>query len=119
MADKLTDRTALGTHPAENDLHYVVDVSDTTDDATGTSKKVTTANKHLVTNGWQKRVTGYQGYIVLAASGNLDGDLVQTGDVIMGKGAFAGGNMIMAVAKQNTPTLDAHLDFYLNNAVLP
>lgn len=119
MADKLTDRTPLGTHPAENDLHYVVDVSDTTDDPTGTSKKVTTANKHLVTNGWPKRVTGYVGYIVMAGPANLDGDLVQAGDVIMGKGAFAGGNMIMAVALQDTPTLDAHLDFYLNNAVIP
>lgn len=45
MADqRLTDRTALGAAPASGDLVHVVDVSDTTDNASGTSKKVTVDN---------------------------------------------------------------------------
>lgn len=43
MADeKLTDLTALTTL-ADGDFQYLVDVSDTTDDAAGTSKKITLA----------------------------------------------------------------------------
>lgn len=41
---KLTDRTALGAAPATGDLLFVTDVSDTTDDAGGTDKKMTVAN---------------------------------------------------------------------------
>ena len=37
---KLTTRTVSGT-PAEGDLSHIVDVSDTTDNAAGTSKKLT------------------------------------------------------------------------------
>lgn len=41
MADqRLTDRSALGATPATGDFFHVVDVSDTTDNAAGTSKKV-------------------------------------------------------------------------------
>lgn len=45
MADtKLTALTSLGETPATGDLAYIVDVSDTTDGASGTSKKITRAN---------------------------------------------------------------------------
>jgi len=44
MGQKLTDRTALATTPDNADLLYIVDVDDTTDDATGTSKQITVAN---------------------------------------------------------------------------
>jgi len=40
MAQKLTDRSELAEAPASGDLFHVVDVSDTTDGAAGTSKKV-------------------------------------------------------------------------------
>lgn len=43
MAERLTDRTELTTPAVGTDLIYVVDVSDTTDNATGTSKKQTVA----------------------------------------------------------------------------
>lgn len=43
MGQKLTDRTAL-TSIASGDLFHVVDVSDTTDSAEGTSKKITQDN---------------------------------------------------------------------------
>lgn len=41
---KLTDRTALSEAPNDADLVHIVDVSDATDDATGTSKKITITN---------------------------------------------------------------------------
>ena len=45
MADtKPTDLTALNEAPNDSDLFTLVDVSDTTDDASGTSKKMTAAN---------------------------------------------------------------------------
>ena len=44
MATKLTDLAALGTTPDSGDFLTVVDVSDTTGGAAGTSKKVTYAN---------------------------------------------------------------------------
>lgn len=40
----LTDRTALGAAPASDDLLHLVDVSDTTDDTSGTSKKITVSD---------------------------------------------------------------------------
>lgn len=39
MAEKLTDRPVLGTAPADTDVVYVVDASDTTDSPQGTSKQ--------------------------------------------------------------------------------
>jgi len=44
MGEPLTLRTELATTPDNADLMHVVDVSDTTDSAEGTSKKVTVAN---------------------------------------------------------------------------
>ena len=40
----LTTRTELATYPALEDLVHIVDISDTTDDAAGTSKKISIAN---------------------------------------------------------------------------
>lgn len=41
---KITELTALGAAPATNDLVPLVDISDTTDSANGTTKKMTVAN---------------------------------------------------------------------------
>ncbi len=50
MAEKLTDRTGL-VAPATNDLMHVVDVSDTTDSAEGTSKKMDIGDLTQVVSG--------------------------------------------------------------------
>jgi len=42
--DKLTDRVELAETPNDNDFFYVVDVSDSTDDITGSSKKIKYSN---------------------------------------------------------------------------
>lgn len=44
MGQKLTDRTELSVAPASDDFLHVVDVSDITDDALGTSKKIKYSN---------------------------------------------------------------------------
>jgi hypothetical protein len=43
-AEKISGLTALAVAPATGDLLAIVDVSDTTDAASGTTKKITTAN---------------------------------------------------------------------------
>lgn len=44
MGQRLDQRTTLAAQPADGDLFHVVDVSDTTDHANGSSKKITYAN---------------------------------------------------------------------------
>lgn len=44
MGQRLDQRTALAAQPADGDLFHVVDVSDTTDNANGSSKKITYSN---------------------------------------------------------------------------
>ena len=55
MATKLTDLTELATQPEAGDFLHIVDVTDTTGGAAGTSKKVTVArlnpDNHFVFNG--------------------------------------------------------------------
>ncbi len=58
MADtKLTSLTELAAKPADDDLLYLVDVSDTTDDATGSSRKLK-AKRFATTDGSAVTFTG-------------------------------------------------------------
>lgn len=59
----LTTRTALAETPASGDLLHIVDVSDTTDNAAGTSKKITRANLvgGLASSGANSDITSLTG----------------------------------------------------------
>ncbi len=58
MADtKLTSLTELAATPADGDMLYVVDVSDTTDDASGSSRKIQ-AKRWVKSDGTSTQVTG-------------------------------------------------------------
>ena len=114
MANKITGLTELATTPAGGDVVPIVDVSDTTQATSGTTKHISMSN---LLGGLPKVVSGYQGYVIIPGPSSTSRYQVQTGDVIMGKGAFAGGNAIIAVATANSPTLDTELDFYLNNNI--
>lgn len=58
MADtKLTSLTELAATPADGDMLYVVDVSDTTDDASGSSRKIQ-AKRWVKSDGSSTQVTG-------------------------------------------------------------
>lgn len=116
MAEKLSAKTALTTQPAKDDFLYIVDKSDTTDAASGTSKKIET---NVLFSGLPKRVAGYTGYIIVPGPTSTDNSIAQVGDLIIGRGAFYGGNMIMGEINTASPSLDSHIDLYLNNAILP
>jgi len=68
LAVKLTDEPEL-TSPATNDLFWVVDVSDTTDDAAGSTKKIT------------------RGSILQDNLTDIDGLAVTDGNIIVGDGS--------------------------------
>ena len=69
----LTDRDALAEAPAAGDFFHVVDVSDTTDAASGTSKKITATNafadlttssiNFVIDGGGSAITTGVKGFI--------------------------------------------------------
>lgn len=107
----LIDRTEL-TQGALADIIPVLDVSDTTDSAEGTSKYATIANTFKT---FFKLVPGFEGYIIIPASGNVDGSIVESGDVLIGKGAYYSGDAVIMVANQDNPTLDAHFDSYVKS----
>lgn len=78
MAERLTDKTALSTSPDVLDVIHVVDVSDTTSNAAGTSKKQQVA--HFLSKG----LTNIQGCWVLArASGATSVTALADGDIVM------------------------------------
>lgn len=58
MADtKLTSLTELAATPADGDMLYLVDVSDTTDDAAGSSRKLQ-AKRFVKSDGTSTQITG-------------------------------------------------------------
>lgn len=71
----LTDRTELGAAPASNDFFHIVDVDDTTDNAAGTSKKITVENlldstrtstiNFVIEGGGSAITTGIKGDVVV------------------------------------------------------
>lgn len=116
MSDKITNLALLSATPAADDRLVIVDRSNTAMATSGTTSQITMTN---LLGGMPKVVPSYQGYVVIPGPSSSNRYAVQTGDIIIGKGAFAGGNMIMAVANTNSPSLDSHLDFYVNANVLP
>ena len=58
--------------------------------------------------GFFKMVPGYSGYLIIPGSGNTDDTIVQTNDILIGKGAYFSGEYVMMRAIQDSPTLDAH-----------
>lgn len=101
---KLVDRTEL-TQAALADIIPIIDVSDTTDSAEGTSKYASLANTFKT---FFKMVPGFEGYLIVPATGNTDGTIVQEDDILIGKGAYFGGDAVIMRALQDSPTLDAH-----------
>lgn len=78
MAERLTDKTALTTVASDADLFHVVDVSDTTSNAAGTSKK------HTAFSVLAKGLRPIQGCYVLArTSGSTSTSVLAAGDLVM------------------------------------
>lgn len=104
---KTTDQTEL-TEAANGDLFDIVDVSDTTDDPQGSSRKISIAN--ILWAAGIKVVSGYEGYLIIRADGNQDRTIVQTNDILIGKGAYYNGNYVMMRALQDSPTQDSEFE---------
>lgn len=78
MADRLTDKTALTTSPASGDLIHVVDISDTTANTAGTSKK------QAISNFLSRGLTSIQGCYVLArTAGATSTSALAAGDLVV------------------------------------
>lgn len=90
---KLTDLTELGTTPAVGDLFYVVDVSDTTDGASGTNKKITysTYTSNFATSGANSDITSLTGLTtpLTVAQGGTGNATLTSGSVLVGNGTSA------------------------------
>jgi len=117
MADtKITSLTELNATPASGDTLYIVDVSDTTDGATGTSKKITRTNLigGLATSGANSDITSLTGLTTpLTVAQGGTGAATLTG-ILLGAGTSAvtalsssgTGNVVrVAGATMTTPTL--------------
>lgn len=122
----LPDRDALGGAPATTDLLFVTDVSDTTDAATGTDKKMTVANlftsPSLTTpalgtpaSGVLTNTTGYPGDSSLVTTGALN-----SGSITSGFGNIDNGSSTITTTGKVTAgeaefTNDAYFDAEVDN----
>lgn len=61
-----------------------------------------------ILQGFLKMVPGYEGYLIVPASGNTNDTIVQTNDILIGKGAYFSGEFVMMRAIQDSPAIDAH-----------
>lgn len=80
MAERVTDQTAKTTAPADDDVLHVVDISDTTDNAAGSSFKMGVAN---FLKG--KGLLVIQGCYTIKdlAAGNESTTILEAGDLVL------------------------------------
>lgn len=94
MADtKLTALTELNETPASGDWLYIVDVSDTTDGANGSSRKITRTNAigGLATSGANSSITSLTGLTtaLTVAQGGTGVATITSGELLVGAGTGA------------------------------
>lgn len=99
MAERLTDQTEKTANLSFDDVIYVVDVSDTTENAAGSSYKIKVGT-FLRLLGVGVTIPGYENYTVKKASGNTDLTTLQVGDLIEGTGAYFSGDYVVATVKE-------------------
>lgn len=110
MAEKLTDQTEKTSGLSFDDVLYLVDVSDTTEDAAGSSFKIKVGTLFRLL-GVGVTISGYENWTVKKASGNTNLSTIQVGDLVEGTNAsFFDGDYVVAVCNTATPTTDAHFN---------
>ena len=77
------------------DLMVIVDVSDTTQASSGTTKKVTVGT-YLISLGQGIQIVGFENYTIIKATGNVDETALEVGDFVEGVGAYFNGDYIIA-----------------------
>lgn len=113
---KLTDKTALTT-PASDDLIHIVDVSDLTGGAAGTSKKITKAN--LVGGGGGGSGTVTSVAMTVPAALSVSGSPITASGTLAITGAGIAAQYIDGSgALQTTPTDDISVTNQANNRII-
>lgn len=95
MAERVTDLTAKTSGFSLSDLIHIVDVSDTTENAAGSSFK-TTVGDLFRDLGVGITIPGFEDYTVFKGSGNNDNTALEVGDRVEGVGAYFTGDYIIA-----------------------
>ena len=95
MPERLTDQPTKTSDLANNDYLYIVDVSDTTDNAAGSSYKITVGNL-LRLMGVGMSIDGFENYTVKKGANNTNPRTLEVGDLVEGVGAYFGGDYIVA-----------------------
>ncbi len=109
MSDKISALTEL-TSVALDDELVIVDKSDTTNQASGETKKITVENA-LANVPYV--VTGFEDYIVLGG-GTRNMSTLTVGNKIFGTGAFYSGAVIYGTVNTSPPTQDSHITVTIN-----
>ena len=104
MAERLTDRTAKTETPDKVDLIHLVDVSDATENAAGSSRKQT------VENFLKGRAFLFiQGCYTLKATGNESTTVLEIGDLVIYHHVAGLGTFIIATIKATIITIPTDL----------
>lgn len=109
MSDKISELTGITDAELIDEL-VIVDKSDTTQAATGSTRKI---NKENFLKGVPYIVTGFEDYIVLGG-GTRDLTTLTVGNKIFGTGAFYGGAVIYGEVNTSPPTQDSHITVTIN-----
>lgn len=121
MADtKLTSLTELAATPADNDMLYIVDVSDTSDDAAGSSRKIQ-AKRLAKTDGNAANITG-GGTIALAGytlTAPATGTMALRADMPIQTIPLSLGESFPPTNTGTTSTYQSVLWVFLNGAAVP
>ena len=106
MAERLTDQTELTTKPADGDLVHIVDVSNTTDNAAGSSRKMQIQN--VLKGRTFQSILGCMVYKVSASPSVTT--IAATDFVIYASPKASGNRMIVGIAKAAIATIPADLE---------
>lgn len=104
MAERLTDQTQMTTKPSSSDVLYLVDVSDATDNAAGSSKKIQVQN---LLKGFTFRQL--LGCLVYQVAVNPSNSQIEIGDYIIYMNE-AEDRLVVGLAKGNITTVPTDLD---------
>jgi hypothetical protein len=118
-SQKLTDKSALAQQTAANDLLMVVDVSDTTGSADGTSKKIEAQNviavKTLTLSSAQLQALHTTPINVLGSPGAGFMHLVHSAYIIVNYGTTTESNRITLMLAYGTPAYSSNLIYNIGS----
>lgn len=118
MAERLTDQTEKTTDLSFDDVIEIVDVSDPTDNAAGSSYKIKVGN-FLRLLGVGIGIPGFENYTVYKGTGNTNLAALEVGDRVEGVGDYFSGDYIIATVATVPVSTDANFNtpIYRNASV--